>query len=169
MQIQAGDVIINTSGTVGIDGSLELVASVPVQADWVEKAPALQSLAGQQIQLPLRGTVQKPQVDFGALTQVAQQIGTAALRNEAQKQLEKGVNKLLGPLSNQLAPLQQGMQQGVQQVQQGVQQNIPQVLQNFQIPGFGSFGGTPAPTPTPVPGAAPALPPATPPALPPIP
>ena len=161
MQIQAGDVIINTSGGVGIDGSLELVASVPIQADWIEKAPALQSLAGQQIQLPLRGTVQKPQIDFTALTSVAQQIGTAALRGEAQKQIEKGMNKLLGPLSNQLAPLQQGMQQSVQQVQQGVQQNMPQFqipgLQNLQIPGFTSnpFGGTPAPaTPAPA-GAAP--------------
>ena len=140
MQIQAGDVVINTSGSVGIDGALELIASVPIQKDWVDKTPALQSLAGQQIQVPLRGTVQRPQLDYSSLTSLAQQVGTAALRNEAQKQIEKGMNKFLGPLSNQLAPFQQGMQQ----MQQGVQQNLPQLplpnLQNFQLPGFGGSG-----------------------------
>lgn len=155
MQIQAGDVVLQTSGTVGIDGSLDLVASVPIQKDWIEKTPALQSLAGQSLQLPLRGTVQRPQVDYTAFTSIAQQIGGAALRNEAQKQMEKGMNKLLGPLSNQLAPLQQGMQQ----MQQGVQQNLPQLplpnLQNLQLPGFGGAnpfgGGTPAPAVPPQP------------------
>ncbi len=146
MQIQAGDVVINTSGTVGIDGSLELIASVPIQADWVQKAPALQSLAGQPIQIPLRGTVQKPQMDFAALSGLAQQVASAAIQSEAQKQIEKGMNKLLGPLSNQLAPIQQG----AQQMQQGIQQNLPQLqlpnLQNLQIPGFGgAFGGQPQP------------------------
>jgi hypothetical protein len=155
MQIQAGDVVVQTSGTVGIDGSLDLVASVPIQKDWIDKTPALQSLAGQSLQLPLRGTVQRPQVDYTAFTSIAQQIGGAALRSEAQKQMEKGMNKLLGPLSNQLAPLQQGMQQ----MQQGVQQNLPQIplpnLQNLQIPGFGGtnpFGGSaPAPAVPPQP------------------
>ena len=140
MQIQAGDVVINTSGSVGIDGALELIASVPIQKDWVDKTPALQSLAGQFIQVPLRGTVQRPQLDYSSITSLAQQVGTAALRNEAQKQIEKGMNKFLGPLSNQLAPFQQGMQQ----MQQGVQQNMPQLplpnLQNFQLPGFGGSG-----------------------------
>ncbi len=151
MQIQAGDIVLSTSGTVGVDGSLELIASVPIQREWVEKTASLQSLAGQPLQVPIRGTVQRPQLDYSAFTSMAQQVGSAALRYEAQKQIDKGMNKLLGPLSNQLGPLQQGVQQ--------MQQNLPQLplpnLQNLQIPGFGNGGpfggGTPPPTVPPQP------------------
>ena len=152
MQIQAGDVVINTSGSVGMDGQLELIAAVPILKDWVDKTPMLQSLAGQQIQIPVRGTIQRPQMDLSSFASIGQQLATAALQGAAQKQIDKGIGKLLGPLSQQFAPLQQGMQQGMQQVQQGVQQNLPQFpnLQNFQLPGFGNggpFGGAPPPPP----------------------
>jgi hypothetical protein len=156
MQIQAGDVIITTSGSVGVDGSLELIASVPVQKDWVDKTPALQSLAGQQIQVPIRGTIQRPQLDLSGLVNIGQNLATSALQGVAQKQIDRGLNKLLGPLSNQLGPLQQG----VQQMQQGVQQNLQQLpLPNLPIPGFGAggpFGGTPASPPA---GGLPPVPP----------
>ena len=149
MQIQAGDVVINTSGSVGIDGQLELIAAVPILKDWVEKTPLLQSLAGQQIQIPIRGNIQRPQMDLSSFTSLGQQLATSALQGVAQKQIDKGLNKLLGPLSQQLGPFQQGMQQ----MQQGVQQNMPQ-LPNFQglpIPGFGAGGlfggGQPQPLP----------------------
>jgi len=150
MQIQAGDVVINTSGSVGMDGQLELIAAVPILKDWVDKTPLLQSLAGQQIQIPVRGTIQRPQMDLSSFASIGQQLATAALQGAAQKQIDKGIGKLLGPLSQQLGPLSQGMQQGMQQVQQGVQQNLPQFpnLQNFQLPGFGNggpFGGAPPP------------------------
>ena len=156
MQIQAGDVIITTSGSVGVDGSLELIASVPVQKDWVDKTPSLQSLAGQQIQVPIRGTIQRPQLDLAGLVNIGQNLATSALQGVAQKQIDRGLNKLLGPLSNQLGPLQQG----VQQMQQGVQQNLQQLpLPNLPIPGFGAggpFGGTPASPPA---GGLPPVPP----------
>jgi translocation and assembly module TamB len=135
LQIQAGDVVINTSGAVGIDGALELIAAVPIQKDWLDKAPALQPLAGQQLQIPIRGTIQRPQLDMSSFASIGQQLATAALQGAAQKQIDKGLNKLLGPLSGQLAPLQQGMQQ----MQQGVQQNMPQ-FPNLPIPGFGNGG-----------------------------
>ncbi|MEQ1826120.1 MAG: hypothetical protein ABL921_09240 [Pirellula sp.] len=142
LQIQAGDVVINTSGSVGIDGQLELIASVPILKDWIDKTPMLQSLSGQQIQIPIRGTIQRPQMDLNSFATIGQQLATAALQGAAQKQIDKGLSKLLGPISQQLGPLQQGMQQ----MQQGVQQNMPQFpnLQNLPIPGFGGgglFGG----------------------------
>ena len=146
MQIQAGDVVIHTSGSVGIDGQLELIAAVPILKEWVDKAPMLQSLAGQQIQIPVRGSIQQPKMDMSSFASIGQQLATSALQGVAQKQIDKGIGKLLGPLSQQLGPLQQGMQgvqQGVQQGMQGVQQNLPQ-FPNLPIPGFGGgglFGG----------------------------
>jgi hypothetical protein len=78
-------------------------------------------------------------MDMNSFASIGQQLATAALQNVAQKQIDKGIGKLLGPLSQQLGPLQQGMQQ----MQQGVQQNLPQIP-NLPFPGFGGgglFGG----------------------------
>ncbi|MBU6238365.1 MAG: hypothetical protein KGQ51_11085 [Planctomycetes bacterium] len=157
LQIQAGDVALWTSGSVGIDGTLEMVASVPIQKEWLDKAPALQSLAGQQFQIPIRGTMTRPQLDLGSLAGMTQNLAAAALQGAAQKQIDRGLNKLLGPLEKQLGPLQQGMQQ----MQQGVQQNLPQ-FPNLPLPGFGggAFGGAPQqPAPPPPQGNPPAQPP----------
>jgi hypothetical protein len=141
MRIAAGDVVVTTSGSVGLDGSLELVAGIPILKEWVDKTPALQPLAGQMIQIPVRGTVQRPQLDSSGLVQLAQQLATSALAGAAQKQIDKGLNKLLGPLSNQLAPLQQGVQQ------------LP--LPNLSIPGFGANPFAPNAGGATVPGVAP--------------
>lgn len=148
MKIQAGDVLLTTSGSVGLDGSLELIAGVPILKEWVDKTPALQPLAGQMIQIPIRGTVARPQLDSSGMIQLGQQLATSALAGAAQKQIDKGLNKLLGPLSNTLGPLQQG----------GSQLPLPNLpgIPGLQIPGFGA----PA-TPSNAPGVpAPAAPPA---------
>jgi translocation and assembly module TamB len=136
MKIQAGDVVLTTSGAVGLDGSLELVAGVPILKEWVDKTPAMQPLAGQMVQIPIRGTVSRPQLDSSGMIQLGQQLATSALAGAAQKQIDRGLNKLLGPL-----------QQG------GSQLPLPNLpgIPGLQIPGFGAnpFGappGSPAPT-----------------------
>lgn len=145
MKIQAGDVLVTTSGSVGLDGSLELIAAVPILKEWVDKTPALQPLAGQMIQIPIRGSVSRPQLDSSGMIQLGQQLATTALAGAAQKQIDKGLNKLLGPLSNTLGnPSQQG----------GASLPLPNLpgLPGLQIPGFGSNPFGPAAPPNPAAG-----------------
>ncbi|MFN6400671.1 MAG: hypothetical protein ACK449_12305 [Planctomycetota bacterium] len=141
MKIQAGDVLLTTSGSVGLDGSLELVAAVPILKEWVDRTPALQPLAGQMIQIPIRGTVSRPQLDSSGMIQLGQQLATSALAGAAQKQIDKGLGKLLGPL-----------QQGGSQLPLP---NLPSIpgIPGLQIPGFGSNPFGPAPS-----SAAPSIP-----------
>ncbi len=136
LQIQAGDVVINTEGSVGIDGDIQLTASVPILKDWVDGTPALSSLAGQQIQFPIKGTLQKPQVDFQGFTAIGRQVAEAAVQGVLKNQLDRGLNKILGPLEKQFAPFQQG-----------IQQNLPQLPGGFQFPGFGGAPNAPAAAP----------------------
>jgi len=145
MKIQAGDVLLTTSGSVGLDGSLELIAAVPILKEWVDKTPALQPLAGQMIQIPIRGTVSRPQLDGSSMIQLGQQLATSALAGAAQKQIDKGLNKLLGPLSNTL---------GSPQPQGGSQLPLPNLpgIPGLQIPGFGSNPFSPAPATSPAAG-----------------
>ena len=87
------------------------------------------------IQIPIRGTVSRPQLDSNGLIQLGQQLATSALAGAAQKQIDRGLNKLLGPL-----------QQGGSQLP-----GLPSLpsIPGLQIPGFGSNPFSPAP-----PGAA---------------
>ncbi len=132
LQISAGDIVITTQGSVGIDGQLQLSANVPILKEWVDGTPALAPLAGQNITFPIGGTLQKPQVDFTAFTNVGRQLAETAVQGAISKQLDKGLNKILGPLEQKLAPIQQGIQQNLPQMPQ-----LPQ-LPNFGIPGFGN-------------------------------
>jgi translocation and assembly module TamB len=141
LQIRAGDIVITTDGSVSVDGQLELTAKVPILKDWVDGTPSMASLAGQSIQIPIRGTIQKPQLDMNVFATIGRQVAESAVQGVVQKQLDKGLNKLLGPLESKLGPLQQNLQQSLPQ--------LPSFPGGFQIPGFGS--PQPAPTPPPQP------------------
>jgi hypothetical protein len=68
------------------------------------------------------------------MIQLSQQLATSALTGAAQKQIDKGLNKLLGPLSNSLGPLQP-LGGG-----SGAIPGLPGLpsLPNLGIPGFGN-------------------------------
>ena len=87
-----------TSGQVGFDGQLKLMAQVPLDARWL--GSDLQSLAGQSITLPIDGTISRPRVDSSSVSRVATQLGAKAIQetteNYLQKQLERGFGKILG-------------------------------------------------------------------------
>ncbi len=89
---------VMTSGRVWMDGRLELVAQVPLEASWL--GSDLQSLAGQPVALPVRGTLSRPQLDSSGVREVVTQLGTQAARNTAenylQKQLNKGLENIFG-------------------------------------------------------------------------
>jgi translocation and assembly module TamB len=129
LQIKAGDIVMTTEGSVSVDGQLSLTATIPIAKEWVDGTPALASLVGQSIQIPVGGTIQKPQVDVSAFASVTRQLGEAAVQGALRNQLDKGLNKILGPIEKQMAP-----------IQQGIQKNLPNLpnLGGFGIPGFGS-------------------------------
>jgi hypothetical protein len=87
-----------TSGRVGLDGSLELDAQVPLEASWL--GSDLQSLAGEPVGLPIRGTLNRPQLDSSGVREVVVQLSARAVRSTAenylQKQLNKGIENLFG-------------------------------------------------------------------------
>ncbi|WP_428306836.1 hypothetical protein [Lacipirellula sp.] len=91
------DVPVRSNGSVGFDETLNIVIEVPIQQKWVGSKPALQSLVGQVIQIPVTGTFAKPQVDNRAVgsfvTQAAQQAAGGIIGEE----LNKAFDKILKP------------------------------------------------------------------------
>jgi translocation and assembly module TamB len=101
LNIRAGDVTISTSGTVDIDGRMELLATMPIPDDWVEKSQWLAGMRGQSLQFPVRGTLTGPQMDLQLLKQFGRQQIQQAASGLIQQQLTRGLGKLFGPAPQQ--------------------------------------------------------------------
>ena len=98
MQMSVKDVVIRTSGSVGIDQTISLVAEIPIRDEWLSRSQHLAALRGETIKVPIRGTLTNPKLDQSALTRITQQTVTGA----ANRYLQGGVNQLQGELDQQL-------------------------------------------------------------------
>ncbi len=95
---------ITTQGSVGVDQSVKLVASVPVQDKWIAGKAWLQGLKGKSIQVPIAGTLKQPRLDSNTMrslsTQFLRQNVGSSLQNKLNQKLDgeiqKGLNKLFG-------------------------------------------------------------------------
>jgi type II secretion system protein N len=76
MQVNIGDKPVNFSGKIGLDKSMRMNVTLP----WTHN--------GQRITLPLKGTVDKPQIDVGKLME-------EQAKQEFERQIKKGLEKIL--------------------------------------------------------------------------
>jgi len=86
---------IRTSGSVGVDQSIDLVAHVPIHDDWIRGDGLLASLRGQTIQVPIRGQLSQPKFDESALTQLGRRIAEGAAGRLIERGLEQGLDRAL--------------------------------------------------------------------------
>lgn len=104
-----GGTKIITSGSVGLDQRINMVAEIPIADEWLGDNRYLAGLRGQKISIPIAGTLSKPQLDSRVLQsfakQMLQQTAQGAIENEIngliQKEGQKFLDGILGPQSNQ--------------------------------------------------------------------
>ena len=84
MQIDVGDNPVNFKGRIGLDKSLAMTATLPYTTRG-RTARVGGETSGRRITLPIKGTVDAPELDLGKLLE--QQI-KGELENQAQKLLE---------------------------------------------------------------------------------
>jgi len=94
LTMKIGDVDIVTSGSVGTDQSLDLIAEIPVQDSWIEGRSYLTGLQGQTLKVAIRGTVGRPRIDFS----IIEELGRRTLTGAASRVLRREINDLLGDL-----------------------------------------------------------------------
>jgi len=63
IEYQVGDVVVTTSGSVGLDESLDLTVEIPLQDKWLGSRRGLASLKGEAIRIPVTGTFRQPIID----------------------------------------------------------------------------------------------------------
>ncbi len=97
LQLVADDVVIQTSGSVGLDQSLSMMATVPIQDEWIGSDRWLSALKGQTIQVPVGGTLSNPRLDSRAIDQLAKQFLSGAATRLLEQEVGRGLERLLGP------------------------------------------------------------------------
>jgi hypothetical protein len=70
LAFKIGRVGIVTEGSVGLDESIDIVASIQVPRDSLLPNQIMQALAGRTLRLPVVGTLGEPRVDLARLTQL---------------------------------------------------------------------------------------------------
>lgn len=86
MQMDIGDNPVNFKGVIGLDKSLDMTITLPYTA--MGRTVRLgQETSGQRIKVPLKGTIDKPQLDVGKLLE-------SQLKQQLEDQLRKGLEGL---------------------------------------------------------------------------
>jgi len=96
LRVTVGDVTVKTSGSVGLDSSLQMVAEIPIQEAWVARDRHLKALAGQVVKVPLRGTLKNPRLDRRALDDLAKQMVGSAAGSLLDDAINRGLQDLFG-------------------------------------------------------------------------
>ena len=91
------DVTIRTRGSVGVDQSMSLVASMPIPPKWLTTDLLRTAFAGQELQIPIRGTLTAPRLDRAELDRWNRRILEEAAQNVIRDQLDRGLDRLLRP------------------------------------------------------------------------
>jgi hypothetical protein len=87
MQIDVGDNPFNFGGVIGLDKSLNMTVILPYTLDGETVRVGEEGVAS-RITVPLKGTVDGPEVDLGKLTELL-------LRQRGQELLRRGLEGLL--------------------------------------------------------------------------
>jgi hypothetical protein len=97
MSFLAGKVPVRTTGSVGLDESLEILAEVDIPQEGVGKGPLVNALKGKTLKIPISGTLSQPKLDDRALTQLGGQLfentAKGLLMDEVGKQLDRFLPK----------------------------------------------------------------------------
>ena len=84
---------IQTSGSVGFDDSLNLVAEIPLDPSWFGDERLAKLLGGQTLRIPIGGTLSQPMPDPRALQEFSRRAATGAVKNLLEKQLMEGLGE----------------------------------------------------------------------------
>jgi hypothetical protein len=97
IEFQVGDIIMRTQGSVGLDETLSITLQIPLQDAWITKEPLLANFKGQSLQVPVGGTLKRPQIDQRAVANLSAQLFQNAAGQAVGNEINKALDKFLKP------------------------------------------------------------------------
>lgn len=104
LKLVLGGLPVETRGSVGLDQTLDLLAKVTLPEFANQEAPVRRAISGRTIEIPIGGTLQKPEVNAQALTQTGLDLLNDVLANIARRRQDAQDGPELLPAPEQLAP-----------------------------------------------------------------
>jgi hypothetical protein len=92
-----GDVTIRTTGSVGFDETVAIVAEIPVRDEWVAGKRYLAAMKGTTLRVPVQGSLSQPRVDSRALGNLSGQVIRDSAGRLIEDEVTRGLQRLLGP------------------------------------------------------------------------
>lgn len=93
LRMKLGRQTTTWSGSIGVDGSLDFAWEIPVGPKLIAKYPVLERVAGETIRIPVRGTIDAPQVMWQA---VVEDLVKKAAEREIEKRADDWFGDVLG-------------------------------------------------------------------------
>jgi len=97
MEMVFSEMTVRTSGSVGLDQTVSLMAEIPVPSQWLGTGPLASAVRGQTIPIPIGGTLQRPGLDRQRLDEASRRFIGNATRNLIEGGLRKPLEQLLNP------------------------------------------------------------------------
>jgi hypothetical protein len=97
IELRFSDLTIRTSGSVGLDQSLALMAQMPVPPKWVANMPVAASLGNLLLRIPITGTLRQPRLDRDELAKAGRQLLGQAARDLLKAEVGRQLDQLLTP------------------------------------------------------------------------
>ncbi len=92
--LDLGGLTVQTQGSVGLDGTLSLLAEVPVPPQWLNEPQIRAAVGSQTLRVPIGGTLERPQLDRRMLDQLSQQMVRETTRNVIEENLNRQLERL---------------------------------------------------------------------------
>jgi hypothetical protein len=96
--VVVGNVTLRTSGSVGLDQSLLLVAQIPIERQWVADERLWKAVEGKSMEIPITGTIRNPRIDSKRVEQAMRKMAGDLLRDSTgrilDRELQRGLNQL---------------------------------------------------------------------------
>ena len=83
-----------TSGSVGLDQSLQLVAQLTLPDKWIGSGAIADALRSRPLRIPISGTLKRPRLDPSAIRSLGAQAAGGAANDLIKKNFDRGLNKL---------------------------------------------------------------------------
>ncbi|MCH7727520.1 MAG: hypothetical protein IH991_13705, partial [Planctomycetes bacterium] len=88
--LAANDVVVHTSGSVGADETLDMIAEVPIQ---------IAALGVTSVTIPIRGTLSRPRIDRQVLKTLSRQMLRGSVEQTLENQLKRRLESLFRPMN----------------------------------------------------------------------
>ncbi|MBX3418011.1 MAG: hypothetical protein KF851_10445 [Pirellulaceae bacterium] len=106
MRMTMKDLTVRTTGSVGFDQSLNMIAEIPIAEDWLRGEEWMAALKGEVIRIPITGTVSQPKIDMQGIRDLSLNLARRTAENKLGGLVTEQTDRLQNRVGSELDRLQ---------------------------------------------------------------